>query len=161
MTPSEERALSALITSKNKKEAAQKARITERTLRRYFESPEFCKRYREAFAQVVQDATRQAQQLLAPALSTLESVMADEDIPTVARVNAAKIALDYAVRLTDQNDLAERLTALEELRGDFTWNPRAAHSGPGTGRETAPGQHGRHRQHSHYSGYSALLPAFA
>lgn len=56
MTPSEERALSALITSKNKKEAAQKAGITERTMRRYFESSEFCKRYREAFAQVVQDA---------------------------------------------------------------------------------------------------------
>lgn len=117
MTPSEERALSALITSKSKKEAAQKAGITERTMRRYFENPEFCKRYREAFAQVVQDATRQAQQLLAPALSTLESVMADEDIPAAARVNAAKITLDYAVRLTDQNDLAERLTALEELRG--------------------------------------------
>lgn len=117
MTPSEERALSALITSKSKKEAAQKAGITERTMRRYFENPEFCKRYREAFAQVVQDATRQAQQLLAPALSTLESVMADEDIPAAARVNAAKIALDYAVRLTDQNDLAERLTALEDMRG--------------------------------------------
>lgn len=117
MTPSEERALSVLITSKNKKEAAQKAGITERTMRRYFESSEFCKRYREAFAQVVQDATRQAQQLLAPALSTLESVMADEDIPAAARVNAAKIALDYAVRLTDQNDLAERLTALEDMRG--------------------------------------------
>ena len=94
MTPSEERALSALITSKSKKEAAQKAGITERTMRRYFENPEFCKRYREAFAQVVQDATRQAQQLLAPALSTLESVMADEDIPAAARVNAAKITLD-------------------------------------------------------------------
>lgn len=117
MTPSEERALSALLTSKSKKEAAQKAGITERTMRRYFENPEFCKRYREAFAQVVQDATRQAQQLLAPALSTLESVMADEDIPAAARVNAAKIALDYAVRLTDQNDLAERLTALEDMRG--------------------------------------------
>ena len=117
MTPSEERALSALITSKSKKEAAQKAGITERTMRRDFESPEFCKRYREAFAQVVQDATRQAQQLLAPALSTLESVMADEDIPAAARVNAAKIALDYAVRLTDQNDLVERLTALEDMRG--------------------------------------------
>ena len=42
--------------------------------------------------------------------------MADEDIPAAARVNAAKIALDYAVRLTDQNDLAERLTALEDMR---------------------------------------------
>lgn len=49
-------------------------------------------------------------------MSTLQTVMEDEEIPAQARVNAAKIALDYAVRLTDQNDLAERLAALEEMR---------------------------------------------
>ena len=64
MTPNEERALSALLTSKTKLEAAEKAGITDRTMRRYFENPEFCQRYREAFAGVVQDATRRAQQLL-------------------------------------------------------------------------------------------------
>lgn len=116
MTPNEERALSALLTSKTKLEAAEKAGITDRTMRRYFENPEFCQRYREAFAGVVQDATHRAQQLLEPALSTLQTVMEDEEINPAARVNAAKIALDYAVRLTDQNDLAERLTALEEMR---------------------------------------------
>ena len=42
--------------------------------------------------------------------------MEDEEINPAARVTAAKIALDYAVRLTDQHDLAERLTALEEMR---------------------------------------------
>lgn len=42
--------------------------------------------------------------------------MEDEGIPAQARVNAAKIALDYAVRMTAQNDLAERLTALEVMR---------------------------------------------
>ncbi len=116
MTPNEERALSALLTSKTKLEAAEKAGITDRTLRHYFENPEFCQRYREAFAGVVQDAVRQAQQLLDPALSTLRTVMEDEGIPAQARVNAAKIALDYAVRMTAQNDLAERLTALEVMR---------------------------------------------
>ena len=65
---------------------------------------------------MIEDATRQAQALLMPALSTLETVMTDEEINPAARVNAAKIALDYAVRLTDQHDLAERLAALEEMR---------------------------------------------
>lgn len=116
MTPNKERLLAALLTSKTKKEAAAAAGITDRTMRTYFEDPEFCARYREAFANVVQDATRQAQQLLDPALSTLKEVMEDEEIPAAARVNAAKIALDYAVRLTDQNDLAERLAALERER---------------------------------------------
>ena len=116
MTPNKEKLLAALLTSRSKKEAAAAAGIAERTMRTYFEDPEFCQRYREAFAGVIEDTTRQAQALLMPALSTLETVMTDEEINPAARVNAAKIALDYAVRLTDQNDLAERLAALEEMR---------------------------------------------
>ena len=116
MTPNKEKLLAALLTSRSKKEAAAAAGIAERTMRTYFEDPELCQRYREAFAGVIEDATRQAQALLMPALSTLETVMTDEEINPAARVNAAKIALDYAVRLTDQNDLAERLAALEEMR---------------------------------------------
>ena len=116
MTPNKEKLLAALLTSRTKKEAATAAGISDRTMRSYFEDKEFCQRYREAFAGVVQDATRRAQQLLEPALSTLQTVMEDEEINPAARVNAAKIALDYAVRLTDQNDIAERLAALEEMR---------------------------------------------
>lgn len=113
MTPNKEKLLAALLTSKTKKEAAEAAGISDRTMRTYFEDAEFCKRYREAFASLVQDATRQAQQLLSSALSTLRDVMEDDELPATARIGAARIALDYAVRLTDQNDIAERLTALE------------------------------------------------
>lgn len=116
MSPNKEKLLAALLASRTKKEAAIMAGISDRTMRSYFEDPEFCRRYREAFAEVVQNATRRAQQLLEPALSTLQTIMEDEEIPAQARVNAAKIALDYAVRLTDQNDLAERLAALEEMQ---------------------------------------------
>ena len=90
--------------------------IAESTLRNYMRDGEFVDRYKQAFGDMVRDATRQAQQLLDPALSTLKEVMEDKDIPAAARVNAAKIALDYAVRLTDQNDLADRLAALERER---------------------------------------------
>ena len=116
MTPNEERALSALLTSKTKLEAAEKAGITDRTMRRYFENPEFCQRYREAFAGVVQDATRRAQQLLEPALSTLQTVMEDEEIPAQARITAARSIIDYSMRLTEQNDIMQQLDELEAWR---------------------------------------------
>ena len=116
MTPAKEKALAALLTHGTKKEAEAASGISDRTLRAYFDDPEFVKRYQQAFSGVVQDATRQAQQMLNPALSTLREIMEDGEIPAAARVNAAKTALDYAIRLTDQNDLAERLTALEEMR---------------------------------------------
>lgn len=118
MTPNEERALSALLTSKTKLEAAEKAGITDRTMRRYFENPEFCQRYREAFAGVVQDATRRAQQLLDPALSTLQTVMEDEEIPAQARITAARSILEYSMKLCEQTDILNQLRELERWRSE-------------------------------------------
>lgn len=122
MTPNEERALSALLTSKTKLEAAEKAGITDRTMRRYFENPEFCQRYREAFAGVVQDATRRAQQLLEPALSTLQTVMEDEEIPAQAQIAAAKSIIDYSLKLTEQADILEQLRELERWKEELNGN---------------------------------------
>lgn len=122
MTPNKEKLLAALLTSRSKKEAAAAAGIAERTMRTYFEDPEFCQRYREAFAGVVQDATRRAQQLLEPALSTLQTVMEDEEIPAQARITAAKSIIDYSLKLTEQADILEQLRELEEWREELNAN---------------------------------------
>ncbi len=116
MTPNKEKLLAALLTSRTKKEAAAAAGISDRTMRSYFEDKEFCQRYREAFAGVVQDATRRAQQLLEPALSTLQTVMEDEEIPAQARITAARSIIDYSMRLTEQNDIMRQLDELEAWR---------------------------------------------
>lgn len=115
MTPSKERALAALLTQPNKTSAAAAAGITDRTLRSYLADTEFQEAYRRAFGSVVEDATRQAQQTLAPALSTLREIMEDSEIPAVARVSAAKAALEFALRLTETHDFATRLQAVEQL----------------------------------------------
>ena len=116
MTPNKEKLLAALLTSRSKKEAAAAAGIAERTMRTYFEDPEFCQRYREAFAGVIEDATRQAQALLMPALSTLQTVMEDEEIPAQARITAARSIIDYSMRLTEQSDIMRQLDELEAWR---------------------------------------------
>lgn len=116
MTPNKEKLLAALLTSRTKKEAAAAACISDRTMRSYFEDKEFCQRYREAFAGVVQDATRRAQQLLEPALSTLQTVMEDEEIPAQARITAARSIIDYSMRLTEQSDIMRQLDELEAWR---------------------------------------------
>lgn len=122
MTPNKEKLLAALLTSRTKKEAAAAAGISDRTMRSYFEDKEFCQRYREAFAGVVQDATRRAQQLLEPALSTLQTVMEDEEIPAQARITAAKSIIDYSLKLTEQADILEQLRELEEWRKELNAN---------------------------------------
>jgi len=122
MTPNKEKLLVALLTSRSKKEAAAAAGIAERTMRTYFEDPEFCQRYREAFAGVIEDATRQAQALLMPALSTLQTVMEDEEIPAQARITAAKSIIDYSLKLTEQADILEQLRELERWKEELNGN---------------------------------------
>lgn len=122
MTPNKEKLLVALLTSRTKKEAAAAAGISDRTMRSYFEDKEFCQRYREAFAGVVQDATRRAQQLLEPALSTLQTVMEDEEIPAQARITAAKAIIDYSLKLTEQADILEQLRELERWKEELNGN---------------------------------------
>ena len=122
MTPNKEKLLAALLTSRSKKEAAAAAGIAERTMRTYFEDPEFCQRYREAFAGVIEDATRQAQALLMPALSTLQTVMEDEEIPAQERITAAKSIIDYSLKLTEQADILEQLRELERWKEELNGN---------------------------------------
>ena len=122
MTPNKDKLLAALLTSRSKKEAAAAAGIAERTMRTYFEDPEFCQRYRVAFAGVIEDATRQAQALLMPALSTLQTVMEDEEIPAQARITAAKSIIDYSLKLTEQADILEQLRELERWKEELNGN---------------------------------------
>lgn len=122
MTPNKEKLLAALLTSRTKKEAAAAAGISDRTMRSYFEDKEFCQRYREAFAGVIEDATRQAQALLMPAISTLQTVMEDEEIPAQARITAAKSIIDYSMRLTEQNDIMRQLDELERWKEELNAN---------------------------------------
>ena len=102
-----------MLTCRTRAEAAEAAGIGESTLRGYLREPEFQARYREAFGALVQDATRQAQQAIAPALSTLREIVEDENAGAKARIMAARSTLEYALRLTEQLDIISRIEALE------------------------------------------------
>lgn len=106
-------ALQALLTNPTRAAAAEAAGINERTLRRYLANAEFVAAYRAAFDDLVDAATRQAQQAINPALSTLTEICQDGAIGPTARVNAARALLEYAARLTEVNDLAARVAELE------------------------------------------------
>lgn len=105
--------MKALLTCRTKAEAAKAAGIGASTLRGYLKDPEFLDRYREAFGNLVQDATRQAQQAIAPALDTLREIVEDKEAPAQARIQAARSTLEYALRLSEQLDVVERIQALE------------------------------------------------
>lgn len=117
LTPKQTKALAALLTQPTKGKAAEAAGIGVTTLKRYLADPEFQAEYQKAFGGMVEDATRQAQQAIAPALSTLREIMEDADETATARIQAARSTLEYALRLTEKMDILEQLRKLEEEMG--------------------------------------------
>ena len=113
MTPNQNRALQALLTNPTKKAAAAAAGITEQTMCRYLTLPDFQAAYKKAFAALVNDATKQAQQLLSPALSALKTIVEDEDENSNTRISAARSLLEYGLKLTEFNDILQDLNEVE------------------------------------------------
>ena len=122
MTPRKERTLLALLVSRTRAEAAQAAGVSESTLRQYMKDPEFLERYKQAFGEMVADATRQAQQTLSPALSVLKEIMEDRDEQASARITAARSVLEYSLKLCEQTDILEQLRELEKWRDETDGN---------------------------------------
>lgn len=119
MTPKKQKALLALLANPTKEKAASAAGITSKTLRAYLADPEFQAEYKKAFAGLVEDATRQAQQAIAPALSTLREVVEDSGEGTQFRISAARSILEYSLKLTEQNDIITKLQELEAEMADI------------------------------------------
>lgn len=92
------------------------AGIAESTLRSYMKDSEFVDRYKQEFGDMVRDATRQAQQTLSPALSTLREIMEDKGEQAQARISAARSVLEYSLKLCEQTDILEQLRELEKWR---------------------------------------------
>ena len=113
MTSNKEKALAALLTYPTRKEAAEAAGITDRTMRGYLQDKEFREAYRAAYKEVVEEATRRAQLLMGKAMGVFEAVMDDTSETGATRTQAAAKAMEYALRLTEETDI---MTELAELR---------------------------------------------
>ena len=113
MTPRQEKALAALVTSPTIKAAATAAGIDYRTIRRYLEDPDFLQEYRHITTELLADARMRGQQLLSPALDTLAEICTNPAAKNAERIAAARSLLEWACRLTELTDIVERLEALE------------------------------------------------
>ena len=113
-----EKVIAALLVTSTREEAAEKLGINSRTIRRYFDDPEFLKLYTEATKGIISNSTQQIQKSLAPAISTLKAIVEDENTNVHARVSAARSLLEYGIRLTEISDIGDRLDKLEEAIGE-------------------------------------------
>lgn len=113
MNQRQQKALTALLTSPSRAEAAKAAGVTTRTLQNYLADPEFQVEYKKAFGNMVDDAAAQARQSFAPALSTLREIVEDKDEDANARISAARAILSHGMKLIETTDILDRLNELE------------------------------------------------
>ena len=104
--------LTALVSGSTAAEAAAVAGVGERTVRRRIADPTFAERVDAARAEMVEAALARLSSGAITAVDTLRSLMSPEGPPSV-RLGAAKAFLEYGIRLRAEQELCERLKAVE------------------------------------------------
>lgn len=103
--------ISALLESPSIQKAAIRCELAESTIDRMLKDPEFCRRYRAARLQVVEQSISVLQRLSTTAAATLGEMLKSRD--ENVRVRAACAILDRAHRGVEVLDIESRLAAIE------------------------------------------------
>ncbi len=112
-----EAAIAALLTERNRAEAARVAGIDLSTLKRWMRLPEFIEEYRRARWEVAEQGYARAQQNVPVAVSVLLKTMADPATPASPRIRAALGILGFAREGLDL-DIETRVSSLERAAQD-------------------------------------------
>ena len=117
LSPKQQRAISALLTSKTVSGAARAAGVGERTIYTWLHTVEFRAALSVAEGDVIDNAVRRLLTLQAAALDALEQVLGDPDVSQAVRLRAAQMVLELTIKLREQRDVEQRLSALEQAAG--------------------------------------------
>jgi hypothetical protein len=109
-----ELAIVGLLTKNDLQGAAAHAGVSVNTLLRWLQQDEFQNSYKQAKQQTLKQAVGQLQSAAGEAVQVLRDVAGDDTVSPSARVSAARTILDGAIKVTELQDLEERLTELEK-----------------------------------------------
>jgi len=112
VTSKQEKAIIAL-NQPTTREAAEAAGVSEVTLWRWLQNPEFRASYMEVRRVAVQRAIARTQAATSEAVETLREVMNSQSAKGSERIAAAKAILDYAMKGIEFEDHEQRLEELE------------------------------------------------
>ena len=112
-TRTEGQFLAALLSSPTMAEAARRAGVSERSAARWMSDPEFKERLKAAQDEIVGHSLSRLKISISESLDVLRGIMNDGGEPTGARVTAARVVLDNAIKAIETVDIIQRIEALE------------------------------------------------
>jgi hypothetical protein len=113
-----EEAVAALLVERNIEEAARSAGIGTTTLVRWMKLPEFKKAFREARRLAFGQAISRLQYASGPAVTTLQRLAVDSNVPPAVRARAAFYILTLSRQSIEIDDIDERVAELERAAED-------------------------------------------
>ncbi len=124
ITRKQEQAIVALLSQKGVDEAARVAKISPRTLYRWFKEPAFAQALREARKATFSQCVARLQQAAPAATTTLLKTLVDPSSPPSVRVRAAECILNHAMKAIELEDIEGRLAELERAAEETTGKKR-------------------------------------
>lgn len=115
LNPRQTKFLEVLLTSQTITEASKKAGITENTAYKYLADAEFNKEYTEAKRASLQHVSTRLNEIALRSISVLDEIANNPDETGASRVRAVQVALDYAFKAMEIEDLNARMNELEKL----------------------------------------------
>jgi hypothetical protein len=106
----------ALACGATLENAARQAGISESTVRRRIKDQEFQRKITVLRWDMVQRAVGMVTAAMGESVKTL-IVLQKETVPSSSRLGAARTMLEIGLKLREQNDLEQRLAAMEERLG--------------------------------------------
>ncbi len=117
LTPSQERAIKSLLTSRSIAAAARQADVGESSLRRWLrEDDNFQDKLRRLREQSLSHAALQLQEGVSKAVGILYDLMEREKRVEPGRASLIRTALDYGFRSSIYSDVIERVKTLENKK---------------------------------------------
>lgn len=116
LTPAQRRAINALLTERNTRDAAKVANVAERTLWRWLADSTFREELTRQEGAVIDQATRSLLSMQGAALEVFDQVLTSTTATDANRLRAAEGVLDYLLKLRELNTLEERIRKLEEAQ---------------------------------------------
>ena len=110
--------IQTLLTTTSKQECANVLGITPQTISRKFRDKEFVKKYNEAQSDILQHIVRRLSGSTDTALDLLIQSVSDTSIPISLRLQSAKDILRMNREYIEIDDLARRISLLEESIAD-------------------------------------------
>lgn len=113
LTLKQQKAIAALLNQPTLKEAAAECKVSESTLWRWMQEPDFQREYRAARSRSLEAMLGSLQALGGLIATTLKKVMEDDTAPHSSRVSAARAAGELILRARADFEIEERLRELE------------------------------------------------